>query len=45
MKIIQNAKMLISIVPPLLVRKSCPDVSATETARKISPTVKHKKEL
>ncbi len=34
--------MLISIVPLSLVRKSCLDISATETARKISPTVKIK---
>ena len=44
MKIMQNAKkVLISIVPPLLVGKSCLDIFATETARKYHLLLKKKK--
>jgi hypothetical protein len=38
-------KILISIVRPLLVGKSCLDISATETARKYHLLLKIKKEI
>jgi hypothetical protein len=45
MKIIRNVKMLISIVPPLLMRKSCLVISTAATARMYHLLLKTKKEL